>query len=159
MKKQLFPLLFLLGFFGLGAQNSLTLERKISWANGPSNYILSDGTPFEVWKFEGCSFGDDARSLPVFSERFPLPAKSELSVEIVSVQWESYAKKASADDSFLSNDLKINTLVVQERQQFYGAVHFIPVRKTGNSYERVTSFTLNVRITPLPVAPTPAVDR
>jgi hypothetical protein len=159
MKYQHLTLLFLLGSFGLSAQNSFTLERKINWASAPTDYTLADGTSFEVWKFEGCSFGDEARSLPVFSERFVLSGKSDLDVEIVSVQWESYPKKASSDDAFLSNVLKINTLIEHERSQFFGRVKFIPVRKVGAGYERAISFTLNVRITPQSIPPTPASDR
>ncbi len=159
MKNQLLPLLLLLGSFGLCAQNSFSLERKIQWANASTTYILADGTPFDVWKFEGCSFGDEARSLPIFSERFALSGKSDIEVEIVSVQWEPFAKKPSSDDNFLSNDLKIITLVEHERSRFFGRIKFIPLRKIGSGIERATSFTLNVRIAPLPIPPTPASDR
>lgn len=159
MKKQLLPLLFLLGYIGLSAQNSFSLERSIQWANASTTYILADGSPFEVWKFEGCSFGDDARSLPVFSERFPLSGKSELEVEVISVQWESFAKKPSSDDQYLSIDLNINTLIEHERNLFFGRVKFIPVRKIGSTFERATSFSLNVRVKPLPVPATPASNR
>jgi hypothetical protein len=159
MKNYLSPFLFLLSCFSLGAQNSFTFERKLLWANTPTTYILADGSPFEVWKFEGCSFGDEARSLPVFSERFALVAKSELEVEIVSVNWEVYAKKTSPDDKYLTKYLNINTLVEHERNKFFGRVTFIPLRKVGSNYERATSITLNIRIKPLPVSPTPALDR
>ena len=159
MKYQHLTLLFLLSSFGLSAQNSFTLERKIIWAQAPTDYILADGTPFEVWKFEGCSFGDEARSLPVFSERFVLSGKSDIAVELTSVQWESYPKKASSDDQFISNTLIFNTLLEHERSQFFGRVKFIPIRKVGNGYERATAFTLNIRVTPQTISPTPASDR
>ena len=77
----------MLSSFGLSAQNSFPIERSLLWANAATEYILADGSPFEVWKFKGCSFGDDARSLPVFSERFALAGNSEIEVEIASVQW------------------------------------------------------------------------
>ncbi|MFN0174162.1 MAG: type IX secretion system sortase PorU [Saprospiraceae bacterium] len=159
MKNQLFPLLLLLGSFALNAQNSLTIQQSLQWANTPTNYMLADGSPFEVWKFEGCSFGDEARSLPIFSERFAISSNSTIEVELVSIQWESHPKKPSSDDAFLGTDLEIKTLVEHERNQFYGRVKFIPVRKAGSGYERATAFTLNVRITPLPVPPTPASNR
>lgn len=159
MKNQLIPLLLLLGAFGLSAQNSFNIERSLNWANSATNYTLADGSPFEVWKFEGCSFGDEARSLPIFSERFALSTKSEIEVEIVSVQWEPFAKKASSDDAYLSNELKINTLIEHERNKFFGRVKFVPIRKTGSGFERATAFNLNVRIKPLPIPATPAGDR
>jgi len=159
MKNQLFTFLFLLGSFALSAQNSFTLQQNLQWANAATTYILADGSPFEVWKFEGCSFGDEARSLPIFSERFAISGKSKIEVEIASVQWESYAKKPSSDDAFLTNNLEIKTLVEHERNQFFGRIKFIPVRKIGSGYERAMAFTLNVRVSLLPVPPTPAGDR
>lgn len=159
MKNQLFSLVFLLGALSLGAQNSFTLQRDLQWAKGATRYILADGTPFEVWKFEGCAFGDEARSLPIFSERFALSSKSVIEVDVVSVQWESFPKKPSSDDAFLGNDLIIKTLVEHERNQFFGRVKFVPVRKVGSGFERATAFTLNVRIKPITVPPTPASDR
>ncbi len=159
MKNQLFTFIFLIGSFALNAQNSFTLQRSIQWASAPTTYVLADGTPFEVWKFEGCSFGDEARSLPVFFERFAISGKSTIEVEIASVQWESYIKKPSNDDVFLTNNLEIKTLVEHERSQFFGRIKFVPVRKAGTGYERATAFTLNVRVTSIPVPPTPASDR
>ncbi|MFN0215626.1 MAG: type IX secretion system sortase PorU [Saprospiraceae bacterium] len=159
MKNQLFIFLFSLASLGLSSQNSFTLQRTLEWSGSPSTYMLADGSPFEVWKFEGCSFGDDARSLPLFSERFVIPGKSNIVVDVASVQWESYTKKSSSDDIFLSNGLEIKTLVEQERNQFFGRIKFIPVRKVGNSFERARSFTLNVSITPLAIPPTPASNR
>lgn len=159
MKNQLLPLLFLLISYGMGAQSSFNLARKIQWNNTSTTYTLADGTPFEVWKFEGCSFGDEARSLPIFSERFSLSGNALIEVDIVSAQWESFAKKPSKDDEFLSNDLKIKTLIEQEGNTFFGRVKFIPVRKVGASYERMVEVTLNVRVAPVLVPPVSASDR
>lgn len=159
MKNQLLPLLFLLSTLGLGAQNSFTIDQTLQWANAPANFILADGSPLEVWKFEGCSFGDDARSLPIFSTRFGLTGNSSVDVEITSVQWETFSKKPSPDDAYLSNNLKINTLVEQERNLFFGRIKLIPIRKVGSGFERATSFNLTVRISPVPVAPIPASER
>lgn len=159
MKNHLLSLLFLCCGLGLTAQTSLTISRSLEWANASTIYTLADGSPFEVWEFKGCSFGDEARSLPWFSERFSLSGRSEIEVEILSVDWVPFAKKASPDDAFLSDKLEVKTMVEQERLQFFGRVKFIPVRKTGSTFERARSFTLLVRITPQPVPPTPVLDR
>ena len=159
MKNLLYSTLFMLSALSLSAQNTFTIQRTLQWASAPTIYTLSDGSPFEVWKFAGCTFGDEARSLPVFSERFAISGKSTIEVDVLSVQWESFGKKASSDDSFLSNSLEINRLVEQERTKFFGRVKFIPVRKTGSGYERATSFTLQVRVTPIAVPPATASTR
>ena len=159
MKKQFIPLLFWVGICSLSAQSSFNIERNLSWADAPRTYVLADGTPFDVWKFDGCTYGDEARSLPVFFERFAISGPSEIDVTVLSVQWEAFVKKATEDDNFLSNELIINALNEQERSQFFGRVKFIPIRKVGSSYERAVRFTLSVRVTPKPLAPTPAVNR
>lgn len=159
MKKQLISLFLLLGTCSLSAQNSFNVERILSWADAPRKYVLADGTPLDVWKFEGCTYGDEARSLPVFFERFAISGPSDIAVTVVSVQWEPFVKKASEDDNYISNELIINTLNEQERSQFYGRIKFIPIRKVGSSYERAIRFTLSIRITPKPIAPTSAADR
>lgn len=143
----------------LNAQNAFQIQRSIRWAETSTTYTLADGAPFEVWKFEGCSFGDEARSLPLFSERFSISGNSNIEVEVASVQWEAFSKKPSADDAFLSNDLSIKTLVEHERTRYFGRIKFIPVRKNGSGFERATTFTLNVRVTPLPEPPSPVTDR
>ncbi len=159
MKNLLFIFLLMLAAPGMSAQNSFTIERTLQWQNTATTYTLADGTPFEVWKFEGCSFGDNARSLPIFSERFLISGNAKIEVEVSAIQWERLPKKPSADDSSLSNELIVNTLLEQERSKFFGRVTFIPIRKVGNSFERATSFVLDVRVVPVPVAPTSASDR
>ncbi|MCC7465382.1 MAG: hypothetical protein IT261_03890, partial [Saprospiraceae bacterium] len=160
MKNQLLLLLPAL-FFNtiLSAQSSFPVERQLQWTDKATTYILADGSLMEVWKFEGCTFGDEARSLPVFFERFAINGPSDIQAELVSVQWESFSKKRSPDDVFLSENPVITTLTEQERNRFFGRIKFIPVRKNGNSFERARSFTLNVKVTPKPVPPSPALDR
>ncbi len=159
MKNHLCSLVFLFCAFSLGAQNSFSTQYQLLWNDHATTYTLADGSPFDVWKFEGCSFGDEARSLPLFSARFALAGKSDIEVDVTSIQWEAFAKKPSGDDKYLSNELIINTFNEQERSKYFGRIKFIPIRKAGSVYERATAFTLNVRINQLPVPPTPAKDR
>jgi hypothetical protein len=147
MKKSLI-LLFVFTSFALQAQSVLTFERSLKWRDKPIEYTFSDGTVTEMWRFDPCSVDDATPTLPVYAERFALPGKSKIAVEIQSVQYESFSKTASPDDQALSADLTINTSVQQERRNFWGLVSFIPVRKIGNRYERAVRFTLVIRITP-----------
>lgn len=160
MKNQLLLLLPAL-FLGtiLSAQSSFPVERQLQWADKATTYVLADGSLMEVWKFEGCTFGDEARSLPVFYERFALNGPANVEAELVSVQWESFPKKSSPDDAFLSENPVITTFTEQERTRFFGRVKFIPIRKNGSSFERAKNLTLNVKVTPKPIAPTPALNR
>jgi hypothetical protein len=159
MKQLLLSVFFLAAYSTLYTQNSFEVQRTLRWSDAATTYTLADGSPFEVWKFEDCTFGDEARSLPIFSERFALSGNATIEAQVMSVQWETFAKKPSADDIYLSNELIIKTLVEHERTRYFGRVKFIPIRKTGSGFERATSFNLVVRVTQIPVPPTPATDR
>lgn len=149
MKYQLlFLLLFATGVLTLNAQSSFTIQRTLDWSAEPWKHTLSGGGVLEFWNFKGCTFSDDAPTLPVFSEQFPLTGYSKISVEVVSVQYEGFAKKPSADDVLLRNDIEIVTSVAQERSRHFGQIRFVPIRRSGSGFERVTSFTLNIRVTP-----------
>ena len=95
MKNQILLFVLLFSSFLLNAQNSFTITRELRWANEPSLWTLLNGDKQEVWKFEGCSYPDEARSIPVFSERFPISGNAKISAEVVSVQWEAFSKKKS----------------------------------------------------------------
>lgn len=154
MKNQLLSVfLFLTGIAALHAQTSFTIQRTLNWDAEPVKHVLSGGDVLEFWNFEGCSFGDEAPTLPVFAAQFPLTTFSKISIEVVSVQYETFAKKPSADDALLRTDLDIRAVVEQERFKYIGRVSFVPIRRVGSGFERVASFTLNVRVTPeaLPV--------
>lgn len=151
MKNQLLSFLLLcFGALALQAQSSFTIQRSLKWDAEPTKHVLSGGDVLEFWNFKGCMFGDDAPTLPVFAEQFPLAGFSTIDVEVVSVQWEAFAKKPSADDAVLGNNLRVQATAEQERFKYWGRVRFVPVRRTGTGFERATSFTLNVRITPRP---------
>ncbi|MBP6827856.1 MAG: type IX secretion system sortase PorU, partial [Saprospiraceae bacterium] len=126
----------------------------LRWDAEPVKHTLSGGDVLEIWHFDGSSFSNETPTLPVFSEEFPLNGPSNISVDVVSVQYEPFAKKASADDAVLGTALLAKTSVVQERNKFFGRYEFVPVRRSGNGFERVVSFTVNVRVTPetLPVS-------
>lgn len=160
MKNQLLLLLPALFFTAkMSAQSTFPVERQLIWADKAATYIQADGTPVEIWKFDGCSFGDEARSLPLFSERFDISGPSDIQASLISVQWEPFTKKSSPDDAYLSTDISLKTMVEQERSRFFGRVKFIPIRKNGSSFERAKSFTLQIQVTPKPIPPTPALDR
>ncbi|MEQ1744669.1 MAG: type IX secretion system sortase PorU [Saprospiraceae bacterium] len=139
-------ILFVLGTAALSAQSTHQIQRTLNWSAEPYRQTLSGGDVVEQWRFDGCDFGDEAPTLPLFIERFALPGRSRLTVEINSVQYAPLEPKASSDLAVLGQDLDIQASVEQERSQFFGRVKFFPIRKTGNGYERVTAFSFTVRI-------------
>lgn len=158
MKNQLLPFLLLLAF-SLQGQTTFNIERSLKWTETPRQWTMTTGDQVEVWKFEGCTYGDDARSLPLFTERFPLNQNSDISASVVAVQWETFSKKAHADDQSLNNDLQVQVFAEQERNNHFGRIKVLPIRKNGSGFERALSFTLAVTVTPKPVGASPVLAR
>lgn len=148
--KNLLPALFCFaGLASLSAQSVITLQRTLHWATQPAKVITPDGKNLDYWTFDGAGFADVAPTLPVFGERITLAGRATLTVEVVEVQYESFTKKASPDDAQIGTDLQVVATVEQERNRYFGRVRFVPIRRTGSGFERVTSFTLQVRVTPV----------
>jgi Peptidase family C25/FlgD Ig-like domain len=141
------------------SQNTLTLQRNLVWPEKPFlRTSPSNGVTTEIWNVENCTHSDDFRTLPVFTEKIALDEKSTLEVLVSDVQWEAFDKKNAEEDKLLKDDLIATVSVFQEKNKFWGFLTVIPVRKIGTKYERATSFTLNIRSTP--VTPNPAaIDR
>lgn len=150
MKKTLPGLLLVLTIYALQGQSSASLERTIEWADAPSRFTLVSGETVAFWEFKNCTFSDAAPSIPVFSERIPLSGRSAITVDVVSMQFESFAFQPVADQADLSSEVRIETTLEQERNRYFARIRFIPIRKTGNTFERVRSFHLNIRTTIIP---------
>lgn len=135
------------------ANSPINLSKTITWDAKPIVQNSGEGAGVEIWSFEGATYNPRHPSLPYFMERFTLDAPGQLSYEIRDAQYEAFDKKPSPDDIYLSENLKINTAVEQDRRQFYGKVFFIPIRKVGASrYERLVSFELVIRHSPQAIA-------
>ncbi len=156
MKNLLLTLFCLIGLASANAQSVVTLQRTLHWAAQTEKVITPDGKKLDYWTFDGAGFADVAPTLPIFGERLVLAGRSTLTVELVDVQYEAFAKTASPDDAQIGTELQVTATVEQERSRYFGRVRFVPIRRTGSGFERVTSFTLQVRVTP---AMEPVTDR
>ncbi len=137
------------------ANSPITLQKELIWQANPIIHNPTGNFPTEIWSFDGASFTPNHPSLPLFSERFPLTTNEKISVEIIEANFEKLERKPDVYDSFLSNELIINTSVEQDRQQYFGKLFFIPIIKNDNGqYEKLISFTLKIRTRPQTVAPT-----
>ncbi|MBL7825807.1 MAG: type IX secretion system sortase PorU [Saprospiraceae bacterium] len=150
MKNQLL-LLLLLGAATVVAQTPISVQRTLQWQQKPGSWTTASGQEVEVWKFENCTYGDEARSLPLYSERFPISGKSELSARVVDVEWEPFNKKTSSDDAFLTDNLQVQVFHEQERASHFSRLKVVPVRKNGSAFERAISFKIEITAIPQPL--------
>ncbi len=155
--KNFLPALFcFLGLATASGQSVITLQRTLQWDAQSAQLITPDGKRLDYWAFDGAGFDGSAPTLPLFGERFALSGRSTVQVDVVNVQYEPFAKKTSPDDVQIGTELSVTASVEQERDRFYGRVRFMPIRRTGSGFERVTSFTLQVRVT---LVAAPVTDR
>jgi hypothetical protein len=155
MKNLLLLLLFCLAV-SLQAQNIREYERALNWSAQADWVETAGGERLEVWTFEGCSRSDQAPTLPLFNERFPLDGRSTLTVEMLNPIYAPLPKNTAVDAETITPDIVLQNTVEQERDRFFARVKFFPIRKNGAGYEKLVSFTL--RISALPTT-APAVDR
>ena len=140
-------LVFVLNVGWLMGSAPITIQHDFDWAPAPHT-INIEGQTIESWAFEGGISSAEYPSLYFFSERFPVSGNGELSINIIEVQFESFDRLPSPDDNYLSGRLQFETSVVRERDGYYGKVAFTPIIKKGNRFERVSSITLQVELTP-----------
>lgn len=79
--------------------------------------------------------------------------KSQVVATLVAADWERFDKKPMPEDEFLTAENQVVATVEQERNQFFGWVKFVPVRRAGSGFERATSFKIEVKITPATAEP------
>lgn len=139
--------LLLLICFALPAQNVFEVTRTLDWATQPSRHLRSDGTALEYWQFKGCTYGDAAPFVPVWSERFPVDGKATVQVVLLDAVYETLLWE-DATANALTEEMQINATLEQERNRYFVRLRTMPFRKRGNTIERATRFTVRVSVTP-----------
>lgn len=134
----------------ISAQTPMSVERRLEWAAKPSEHRFSDGETVQFWQFKGCSFENEAPSLPIWSERFPIQGRSEVRAELLGAEYERVVLTANEDIAKISDAPIVSARLEQERQKFFGRVQILPFRRNGSGFERLKSFTLRIFTTPLP---------
>lgn len=151
-------ILSLLCAAAVSAQSTLTIQRSLKWSDSPRQWITPDGDAVDIWKFEDCTYGNDAMTLPLFTVRFSLDGQSDISASLQEAEWEMFKPGNNPDLTYVGAEATVIASTEQERQQYFGRINMLPFRKTGNTYERLVSFSIIVQITPV-VTPAPVTGR
>lgn len=151
MKRIFLSTLLIFGFSYLYSQSTQTINHEFNWADQPVIHNPFElNNPLEILAFEKAIYQNEHPSLPVFSHRFQVPSKGNLSVEIINVQFEALDKKATQDDVFLKERLIFKNKISQNRRDFFANIAFIPIIKTSaGNYQKVMSIELRVTFNPI----------
>ncbi len=135
------------------AQDALNKEFKLEWREHP----ILNNTNFEaevlIPYFEKAAIQEvNGVPVPVFIYTFPMSKNAELNVRLSDEVFEN--GKYLRDESPLSEKIKIETTVLQNRNEFIGSITFIPLVKTNGIQKRLTKFNLTIttKQTPISVA-------
>ncbi len=152
--KNLFVVLFLLSSLTIFAQNRFDFQVDLQWTEPivQYNYPTPDTEvpAFLIYDFAGATHQAKTPSLPLYQVTFDTPGYGNLTPSISNAVWESFDKEAHPDDVYLSENVNFETFTAKERAVYKGVVAFLPIRKNGSGYERLVSFTLNVRFSARP---------
>ena len=149
MKKYLVLIFSALTFVLHAQQNVIQITRTLQWSEKMESVIAPGGERFDVLAFANASRSDVAPTLPLFNERFALDGAAELSAVFTAAEWEPVTLPPHRDNEKITAELTPEVTVEQERLRFFGRVSMFPLRKTAGGYERLRSFTIEVRSTPL----------
>ena len=111
------------------AQQPIVIQKQLKWSPEPILHNPTGNIEKEIWTFEESYSNAKHPTLPVFSERFEVPANGILRVSVINAQYEPVAKKETVDDIFLKETLQIQTTIEKDKNQHYGKVFFIPIIK------------------------------
>jgi hypothetical protein len=146
-------LLFLIAFSLTSLAQSNTIKRTLNWDETPITYNATGNHALTQWSFEGALYSAKYPSLPIFMERQLVDGPGIVRARLVNTIFEPFDKSFSEDDVFLSENININSQVLNDRGLHYVHFNFIPIRKTiAGSFERLVSFELILDHQPRPVA-------
>lgn len=148
--KKILTLLLLICWFGQVFANSpIIIRQKLDWEKSPTK-VPYENTYAEQWSFKGAIFYEEFPALPWLIETFPVSSSGTFQVQVLAVEYEDFEMQSSVLDGYLSEDLSFTTNVSKKRNQYTGKLSFIPIIKSGASYQRVTSIELQVEHIPQP---------
>jgi hypothetical protein len=147
-------LLSLSALISTTAQSSLSLRQSIKWSDAPQVHKISPTNSRSLLYFDKAVYNQSKTpSLPVFTYRFPLNTNGRLSANFKATKFapfdaSSISPEANKDHNILTNDVEIKAFVSQERDNFYGNIAFIPLRKTEKGLEKLLDFDLAIHFQP-----------
>lgn len=140
--------------FSVAAQTSFDVTRTLAWGEKAVEHRFSDGESAVFWQFKGCIFDNKTPALALWSERFPVSGRVSVQVELAAAEYEPVSMQISPEElAQIGASVTPTASLEQERKRFFARIRLLPFRQqSGGGYERLKSFTLRVRTTPLPAA-------
>lgn len=146
MKKYLLCVFLFVGFISFSsAQQKFTFPVQLNWTENGRQHISSDGAKQNLPFFKDAYFSKDASPLPVFHQSQLLTGAAEIEVSLSNVITEPLNLDYDFSAIEVTNLDNIKTSVTKSREEYWAHIEFIPIIFDGQSYQKVVSFTLNIK--------------
>ncbi|MCU0345788.1 MAG: type IX secretion system sortase PorU [Saprospiraceae bacterium] len=132
------------------------VKRSLQWSEETKVLPYEDSPePIHLLRFDGAVY-KSATPLPYYTERFDLPAFGEFQASLGNMVFEPFEKTPGEEDSAIAEQISLTTTVETDRNQHFGRVTFMPIRRVGpGRYERLVSFELRLGFTEKPLTGKP----
>ncbi len=133
------------------AQNTLIFNSVLPWKGINSSGDESDGTIF----FKGESFADEASLLPFFFDQKQLNQFSNvLGYRFTAQEVTSLSENLLSEEQkpFITADFQTSVMVRSGGEFSYLILKVLPIRKSGGSFEVLTSFSIEVTFAEAPTS-------
>ena len=129
------------------AGNIITINSTIKWSEKINVY---QPTPEDVarpyWKFEGATYRTPNPSLPWVSEVVNLSSYGTLNVTLQNAVYVPIDMSSYKSLDGVSADINLQHEVQLARKDAIANVRFVPIRRSGNGYEKLISYTLIIEL-------------
>ncbi|MCL2131756.1 MAG: type IX secretion system sortase PorU [Lentimicrobiaceae bacterium] len=118
---------------------------------------ISDEITWKYLYFDKAVLSNDEKLMPWFFCEFPAASENLLpQVKVLNTSWEAFSAEELEvlDLQQISDTLIIKAYVESTRKKPDAKITFLPMRKNGNTYEKLVSFQIECTLTPVPSART-----
>lgn len=139
-------LLINIQLFDIQSQNT-TKNIIIPWQE-PLVYQQNDDEKTSLLYFSGAVSSPEFETLPAYFERIPANAQyKDYEVRIFNEQYEKMTDEEMLliPSSFQSTSIHVVAQTVIDKKRPYTTLMFIPIRKNGNSYEKLVSASISIK--------------
>lgn len=137
-------------FFNLFAQTT-EISGTINWGTEQKWATNYDGSSFYEWPCTNCRASETQVGEPIFYFNTPTTVLGKVSAELIESNWQPISVPTGVE---LKEDFKskgIEAATFKSRTNIAISGFLIPVRRSGQGYEVLTSYKIRLTLTPSPI--------
>lgn len=148
--KNTFLIICLIWIIPAYSQNS-SISGTINWNGEILTQTTPSGKSYLSWPCEQCIVSDIYPDWPIKSIQVDLPSSGKLSSRFVDAKWEAFTPKVKLNEKTYPKDFGIQNEVSIASKKAVGTISFLPIRKSGNGWEKLISYRLEYNFLPNPL--------